>query len=303
MWSRAKTKVVGRLPAARSRQQAKNAEETNKILREIHDELREHRKYLQAYLHVVARDVLQEVGDFTAEHQLGLAPTLERIVQERLSFARFGDGELKIMLRPEFNLRFQRWSSGLATDLRAVLTCDGFDPDRLLIGFPYPYRGLYWSDLWLDIWPDLRPLLRTDITYGTTHVSRPVFFQRMGQDGVALWRQVWQDREVCIVTGEGSRFDMVPELFDNVASTRFVHSMPVNAYNDLPRLMGELKNEDPGVLYLVALGPAGTLVTAWLAQMGRWAIDVGHISASWANVFAGGKLPERLELRRSPAAQ
>jgi hypothetical protein len=296
MWSKVKASVVGRLPAAHVLRQAKSAEETNKILQEIRNELREHRKYMDAYLHVVSRDVLQDVRDFTTEHQLGFARTLERIIQERLSFARFGDGELKIMLRPEFNLRFQRWSAGLATDLRAVLTYDGFDPDRLLLGFPYPYRGLYWSDLWLDIWPDLQPLLRTDVTYGTTHVSRPVFFQRLGQDGVALWRQVWQDRDVCIVTGEGSRFDIV-------ASTRFVYSTPVNAYNDLPRLMGELKNEDPDVLYLVALGPAGTLVTASLAQMGRWAIDVGHISASWANVFNGGKLPERLELRRSPAAQ
>jgi hypothetical protein len=301
MWSKVKANVAGRLPAARFPRRANSVKETNRILREIQNELREHRKYLEAYRHVVAREVLQEVADFTAEHQLGFARTLERIAQERLSFARFGDGELKIMLRPEFNLRFQRWSSGLATDLRAVLTYDGFDPDRLLVGFPYPYRGLYWSDLWLDIWPDLRPLLRTDIAYGTTHVSRPVLFQRLGQDGVALWRQVWQDRDVCIVTGEGSRFDMVPELFDNVASTRFVYSTPVNAYNDLPRLMGELKNEDPDMLFLVALGPAGTLVTAWLAQMGRWAIDVGHISASWANVFAGGKLPERLELRRPGA--
>ena len=301
MWDRAKAKVAGHLPAAYFRRRAKAAEETNKVLREIRTELREHRKYLEAYRLVVARDVLQEVADFTAEHQIGFTRTLERIARDRVSFARFGDGELRIMLRPEFNLRFQRWSAGLATDLRAVLTYDGFDPDRLLLGFPYPYRSLYWSDLWLDIWPDLRPLLRTDIPYGTTHVSRPICFERLGQDAVDLWRQVWQDRDVCIVTGEGSRFDVVPELFGNVASSRFVHSTAVNAYSDLPRLMGELKDQDPDMLYLVALGPAGTLVTAWLAQLGRWAIDIGHISASWANVFAGGKWPERLELRRDPA--
>jgi len=300
MWSKAKAKVAGHLPAAHFRRQARATEETNKVLREIRTELREHRKYLEAFRHVVARDVLQEVDDFTAEHQLGFARTLERLVQDRVSFARFGDGELRIMLRPEFNLRFQRWSAGLATDLRAVLTYDGYDPDRLFLGFPYPYRSLYWSDLWLDIWPDLRPLLRTDITYGTTHVSRPICFERLGQDGVDLWRQVWRDRDVCIITGEGSRFDVVPELFDNVASSRFVYSTPVNAYGDLPRLMGELKDEDPASLFLVALGPAGTLVTAWLAQRGRWAIDIGHISASWSNVFAGGKWPERLELRRGP---
>ncbi len=301
MWRRAKAKLAGHLPAAHFGRQAKATEDTNRLLRAIQGELKEQRKYLEAFRHVVARDVLREVEEFTVEHQWDFTRTLERIVDQRLSFARFGDGELRIMLRPEFNLRFQRWTPGLAADLQAVLTYDGYDPDRLLVGFPYPYRSLYWSDLWLDIWPHLRPLLRTDIAYGTTHVSRPIFFERLGADGVDLWRRVWQDREVCIVTGEGSRFDLVPELFDNVAGTRFVHSMPVNAYTDLPRLMDELKREDPDLLYLIALGPAGTLVTAQLARMGRWAIDVGHISASWANVFAGGKWPERLDLTRKPA--
>ena len=58
-----------------------------------------------------------------------------------------------------------------------------------------------------------------------------------------------------------------------------------------------LEADDRQELYLVALGPAGTLVTALLARMGRWAIDVGHISNSWTTVFAGGKWPESLDVR------
>ena len=46
---------------------------------------------------------------------------MRRVARDRLSLARFGDGELKIMLRPQYNLRFQPWSAGLAGDLRAVL--------------------------------------------------------------------------------------------------------------------------------------------------------------------------------------
>lgn len=303
MFDKARAKWRRQLPAGHFKRQLKATEDTNKALEAIRLELREQRKYLEAFRLVVAREVLAEVDDFTREHQLGFQQTLERLVRERISFARFGDGELRIMLRPEFNLRFQRWSAGLAEELRGVLTYDGYDPEKLLVGFPYPYRSLYWSDLWLDIWPDLRPLLRTDVPYGTTHVTRPIFFERMGQDGVDLWRQVWKDQDVCIVTGEGSRFEVVPDLFDNVASSRFVTSLPVNAYNDLPRLMEQLEKEDPEVLYLVALGPAGTLVTANLARMGRWAIDLGHISASWSNVFDGGAWPERLELRKDTKAK
>ncbi|HEX8629325.1 MAG TPA: GT-D fold domain-containing glycosyltransferase [Catenuloplanes sp.] len=280
------------------------------VLRGIRSELQQQRQqqrqqqqqqqqYLEVFRLAATREVFQEVGQFTAARQLSFERTLERITDERLSFARFGDGELRIMLHPEFVLRFQRWSPGLAGDLRSVLTLDGFDPERLLLGFPFPYRSLYWSDVWLDIWPELKPLLGTSVEYGNTHVSRPIFFQQLGQRGVQLWRKVWEGQDACVVTGEGSRFWLAPELFDNLGSTRYVHSTPVDAYDDLPRLMEVLAAEDPNQLYLVALGPAGTLVTAWLARMGRWAIDVGHISNSWANVFAGAKRPEALELRRS----
>lgn len=276
----------------------KNAEDMQKILRDIRWELQEQRKYMETFRHFVARDVLAEVGDFTDNHQLGLEQTIELISRERLSFARFGDGEFRSMLRPDFNLRFQPWSPGLAGDLRSVLTFEGYDRDRLLLGFPYPYRNLHWSGVWLDIWHELKPLLQTSLTYGNSHVSRPIFFQQLGQTGVELWRSVWDGQEVCIVTGEGSRFSIPPELFDNIKAIRYVYSTPINAYANLPQLMETLRAEDQDQLYLVSLGPAGTLVSAWLSQTGRWAIDIGHISDSWANVFAGGKWPESLDVRK-----
>ncbi len=298
MWRKARAALRRQLPVAHYLRQQKNSEDMRKILQDIRWELREQRKYLEGFRHAATRDVLQDVEEFTAEHMLGLEQTMHRITDERLSFARFGDGELRIMLRHEFNLRFQKWAPGLARDLRSVLTFDGFDPDRLLLGFPYPHRGLYWSNVWLDIWPDLQPILATTpAMFGCTHVSRPFFFQYLGEAGVDLWRKVWEGQEVCVITGEHSRFSLIPQLFDNIKASRYVYSAPVNAYTDLPRLMEVLAADDREELYLVALGPADTLVTAWLARMGRWAIDVGHISNSWETVFAGGKWPESLDVR------
>ncbi|NMO50354.1 DUF1792 domain-containing protein [Actinoplanes sp. TBRC 11911] len=279
-------------------EERKLAADDRKILTDIRWELQEQRKYLEIFRHAVASDVLDQVGAFTLQRQYTFEKTVEQIVSRRLSFARFGDGELRTMLRSEFNLRFQPWSADLAADLREVLLFDGYDADRLLLGFPYPYRSLHWSGVWLDIWSEVRPLLRTDLMYGNSHLSRPIFFQQLGQRGVDMWRTVWQDREICIVTGENSRFTLVPQLFDNVKDSKVVHSTPVNAYADLPRLMKVLEDEDPEQLFLLSLGPSGTLVAAWLARMGRWAIDIGHISDSWANVFSGGKWPESLAVRR-----
>jgi len=276
----------------------RRADELHQLLRDIRWELREQRKYLDTFRHLAMRETLAEVTAFSARQQLGFESTLERIAGEQLSFARFGDGELRSMLRPEFNLRFQPWSAGLARELRSVLSYDGYDPGRLLLGFPYPYRSVHWSTVWTDIWPELRPLLGTDRVYGSSHVSRPIFFHQVGEAGVALWRKVWDGRAVCVVTGRGSRFSLPPALFDGVRAIRSVRSEPVNAYADLPRLMTELEREDPEQLFLIALGPTGTVVAAKLSALGRWAVDVGHVSDSWANVFAGGPWPEEQDVRR-----
>jgi hypothetical protein len=291
-WRDAKSALKRLLPATQ-----RTSEDTLKVLQDIRWELREQRKYLEVFRQVAAGEVLGDVQRFVAERELTFEQTMHRLIEERVSFARFGDGEFRLMLRPEFSLRFQTWSPGLAADLRSVLDHQGLDPDRLMLSFPYPHRDLYWSAVWTDIWPELKPLLGTSVMYGSTHVTRPLFFQHLGQRGVELWRKVWDGEQVCVVTGAGSRFSLIPELFDGIAGSRFVRSTPTNAYADLPRLMKALEGEDPDQLYLVALGPAGTLAAAWLSGMGRRAIDVGHISNSWSTVFAGAKMPEKLDVR------
>jgi len=272
---------------------AKDVEALAKVLKDIRWELQQQRKIMDVLRIQATRGVLLEVEDFARAHQLEFAETLKRIRDERLSFARFGDGEFKLMLRQDYNLRFQPWSPQLAAALRNLITLDGYDASRLMLGFPYIYRDVHWSGVWLDIWPELQPLLGASSVYGNSHVSRPIFFQRTGQTGVELWREIWRDLDVCVITGEDSRFESLPELFDGTRSVRTVHSLAVDAYSDLPRLLDEVRRDERHTdIYLVSLGPAGTLLAADLSRMGRWALDVGHISDSYINVFQGGVWPE-----------
>ncbi|MEU7902646.1 GT-D fold domain-containing glycosyltransferase [Actinoplanes sp. NPDC049118] len=272
----------------------KHEKSTTQLLTDIRWEMREQRKYLEGFRALAARETFAEIREFTEACQLGFEDTVRKVARERISLARFGDGELKTMLRPEFNLRFQPWSAALAGDLRQVLRMDGYDRDKLMVAFPYTFRNVHWTGVWLDIWPEVKPLLDTSLTWGMAHVSRPQYFIHLGRQGVQLWRDVWDAKEIVIVTGEGSRFVLEPALFDNAKSIEFVYSKPVNAYADLPRLMPLLEAADPDKLFLIALGPTGTLLAAKLAQAGRWAIDIGHISESYANVFEGGKWPEAM---------
>lgn len=293
-----KARQVEQQQAQLAEEQARLADD-RKALRDIRWELQQQRKYLDVIRSALASQTHSEVSSFCNDHRLSLEQTMKVLVSERISFTRFGDGEFRMMLRPEYNLSFQPSSPGLADDLRDVLLFSDYDPEVLMLGFPFVYHDLHWSGVLMDVWPDLKPLLREDLTYGCSHVSRPIFFEHFGESGVDMWRELWADQRVCVVTGRESRFALIDPLFDNIQESRYVYSEAVNAYADLPRLMEELEREDPEQLFLVSLGPTGTLVTAYLARMGRWAVDVGHISTSWAAVFDDGAWPESTPLTRA----
>jgi len=233
---------------------------------------------------------LDDVQAFAQSRQLGFMETVEALRAEGLGFARFGDGEFRLMLRAEYKLKFQPNSAELAAELAAVLSGTAVSRN-MLVGFPHVYRDVHWSGVWSDIWGQLKPMVDGIPRVGNSHVTRPIFFQLTGDRGVAAWRSVWEGRHVTVVTGKGSRFDLTPALFDNLASVDFEYSTPVDAFADVTRLVDALRSRTSD-LVLIALGPAGTVLAARLASAGVRAIDVGHISDSYENVFRGGAWPE-----------
>lgn len=275
------------------------ADELRKLLQDMRWELQQQRKILETMRLSETAPVLDDVQAFAAEHQLGFAETVGALIDRPLSFARFGDGEFRLMLRAEYNLRFQPNSPQLQQALRDALTAP--PQDHLLKGFPHVYRDLHWSGVWGEIWRQVKPMLEGTEQFGNSHVTRPIFFQVLGQTGVELWRQVWEGKRITVITGEGSRFELLDALFDNISDARHVASQPVGAWDDVPRLVDLMTSAPAGErpdLCLVALGPAGTVLTHRLAHHGLRAIDVGHISDSYETAFTGGAWPEKKDVSK-----
>lgn len=220
--------------------------------------------------------------------QLGLIETIEHIRDHRLSFARFGDGEFRLMFRPEFDLRFQKNNPMLALDLRRVLSAPS---ESVLVGMPHIFYDAHWSTVLAELWHEISPTLGDLPIFGDSHVSRPPIFSLFGEDGVEAWRSVWAGRDVAVIAGKGSRFDLIDPLFSSVGSVLRIDSMPTNAYVDMDRVVAETVRSGRD-LALIALGPTGTVLADRLAREGIQAIDIGHLSASYNNVFNGGSTPE-----------
>lgn len=233
--------------------------------------------------------IYSEINDVIESRQLSMLETVKTIAENRMSFARMGDGEFKLMLRPNYDIQFQHNSPKLASELRKILETPSED---LLLGTPQVFQDMFWSHMWADIWPQLSPIISERCgTLGNAHVTRPPFFSRYKNEAVQAWRSVWPNRDAVIVAGEGSRFDPAPELFDNLNKVSRIDSLAQHAYEDVERVAREVLSCGSD-LALISLGPAGTVLASRLAKEGVQALDIGHLSASWESVFKGAPSPE-----------
>lgn len=240
-------------------------------------------------------EIKANIGD----RQLSLLGTVERIRDSRQSFARFGDGELRLMFRPEFDIKFQKNSPGLTKDLQRVM----MDPSsNLLLGMPHIFGNAHWSGVFAELWHLILPALPKSECFGDSHVTRPLYFSFLGQEGVEAWRSVWANRDAAVLAGRGSRFELIPQMFNTLKSSVVIESSPAHAYDDIERTV-ELTIKSGRDLALIALGPSGTIIADQLNQRGVQAIDIGHIAASYRNVFQGELFPEQQPITSKPTAQ
>lgn len=261
----------------------------------------EQARMLEVLGRIELRDLLIEVRRVIQNRQLSMMDTMDQLVAGK-SIARWGDGEIKLMVQPEFDLMYQKSNTSLVADLRRMLAGYDMTADRLLLALPTVFTTRLWMGIWSENWHVLGPILEVSTaSWGNTHISRPPFFQRHGTDAVAAWRRVWEGKRICVVAGRGSRFELLPELFDNVAGVIRVDSEPSDAYVTLPDLKRRPHDVDDVDLFLLALGPSGTVMAGHLASEAggaRQAIDIGHLASSYLNVFKGGKVPEQLPQKR-----
>ncbi|WP_169304026.1 GT-D fold domain-containing glycosyltransferase [Arthrobacter sp. CAU 1506] len=265
----------------------------NDMLSKIRWHVSESRQISDEIRNGLAAPRLDEMSDFLAERQLGLVETIETVRDRKLSLARYGDGEFKLMFRLEHDTQFQRNSTQVFQALNDVVLHAMDNPDKLLVGLPHPHRDKYWTNFYSQFSGQIIKRFEALPVVGNSQATRPILFHACGPAAVDAWRSVWEGLDVTVVTGRGSRFEMVPELFDNIRSSTFEYSEPRHAFDDLPRLLKVLEGSTSD-LVLISLGQAGTVLASELAMRGQWALDIGHLSNSYNQIYKGAVRPEQL---------
>ena len=238
------------------------------------------------------------VAHYRHKHQfpdiVGKEETLNRIINDNCSIARYGDGEIGLIFGRE--LGFQKHDKELSARLAEVLKSN--DSDKMLVGIS---EWIFYSDF--GGYPEYRvhnlrsilSLLLPGKTYYSADISR---FYKSTDDGkealkqIGLLKSIWDSRNITLIEGEKSRMGVGNDLFDNAKSIQRILCPAESAfsyYQEIFQTAVEKASKDD--IVLISLGPTASVLAYDLFNAGFQAIDIGHADISYEWFLRGVKDP------------
>lgn len=242
-------------------------------------------------------------------------------LEEGKSIARFGDGELDLILGKAIG--FQSANERLGESLKNILSSK---PENCLIAVPDAISTLNnltekSLDFWIpnmakyrEIWVGL--LTRHpeyNYRYGNAHISR-CYIRYKDKSNSKRWFErlmnVWSGRDVVIVEGEKTKLGCGNDFLKTAGSVRRIIAPAENAFAKKDEIQNFiLNNIEKSAVIILALGPTATVLAYELAQQGYQALDIGHcdieyewyrmgvmekvaVKGKYTNEVSGGKFVE-----------
>lgn len=218
--------------------------------------------------------------------------TVKQIKNESRSVSRFGDGELKIIFHNK-SIGFQPFSEKLKKDLILssksgnVALPHGFvttKNDRFLV------KAFWWMFVTLN-YRQILEFVRSSgqIEFLDTNFSRTITElkdKNVISATVGNTKSLWENKNVLIIEGEGTRFGVGNSLLDNSKDVFRIIAPSENAYEKIYEIEelsrkfidnNKLKNSwnNSNFIILISLGPTATVLADKLRDLGQ-VLDIGH---------------------------
>lgn len=214
------------------------------------------------------------MGSFVYPKVLSEEETLERVLGGQ-SIARYGDGELKLMLGRD--CVSQLALAPLISELRAIMCL----PSAVLVGIPTLDPRCPKLANWQKLAPKFEPLITSKKEYGSAFITRPdnapwintpSFFDKI--------ESLWRGQTVTFV-GNGKR-SLTAEFLKMTGAKQvdWVVSAYRDAYKNIEQLEREIIEKD-NTRVIMCAGATATCLAARLAEQDFHAIDLGHIGMFW----------------------
>lgn len=208
--------------------------------------------------------------------------TLHLMENEKISFLRYGDGELAIINGE--SIPFQEYDERLARRLKKLLKSD---KEGLRIGIPYyymhPVKNLndFVSGFAKSLSAQRRFLCRhcsKDMTYIDTAITQ-VYQTYKKYDFKNYYKRMQnllKNRDLTIICGEGVLDRLEYKAFAVCRSVEFVTAPSMNAYAEYESILKAALQTDKKRLVCVVLGPTAKALVCDLHKRGYQAWDMGH---------------------------
>lgn len=216
--------------------------------------------------------------------------TIDQIVNENYSLARFGDGEYACMTGSMRNKTSGLNHCNILIQKRLISVFNS-ELENLLIGIipspSVPYgdylvkEKYYWNEYVYTLhYKKILKLLNFFRVYtDSTIFLKPMRINTILQDDYFnKIKKIWSNREVCFVTSKKGRLDINHSLFDNVKFKHLIDTPYENAFDKYDDIFMECMNQNINTLFLLSAGFTATLLAYDLTKKGYQAIDIGHIT-------------------------
>lgn len=211
----------------------------------------------------------------------GERETLLVLRERRASIARYGDGELEIMIGR--GIYFQEYDPKLAKRLRAIL---GLAAPRFLVGIPnfeaLQIKSRDRQERWRRYRILFSHLLTRDMEYHSAFVSRPSSILGLeSEEYFEEFRALWAGRDVVLVHNSAAVAGHV--LFREARSVAHIPCPAQNAFREYGAIYERAISflGTPDVLFLIAAGPTAGVLAWDLAERGAQALDIGHLTNAY----------------------
>ena len=220
--------------------------------------------------------------------------TIDYILENNCSVARYGDGEFDLLFGTA-DEGYQKRSDKLSEALTDVLKKPS---ENLLICVPGYINSVidakesvaeFWKwYLWLGnkkrkIIQLIDQTIGKDYFFGNTQVTRP--FDNADPCYAALIfpkiRKIWDNTDLLIIEGEQTRMGVGNDLFSNSRSIKRILAPAVDAFASIDEIRETTKKHYNNELILLALGPTATILASEFSKLGMRSIDLGHLDIEY----------------------
>ena len=215
--------------------------------------------------------------------------SLDFILQNNCSVARFGDGEMDIITGND--IPYQNYNEKLAQELKNIISLQS--DENLLVCLSDVFENTErYNDFCNDFWKghlehyfeQYKKLCVAD-WYGSTFISRPyidLLDKSVSKDYFSKLKMLWDKKDILIVEGETSRSGVGNDLFDNAKSIQRIICPSKNAYDKYDEIFKNILNYGKDKLILLMLGPTAKVLAYNLSKnSGYQAVDLGHIDSEY----------------------